>query len=124
MMPRFSLIVPTRNRIKTLTLNLRRLTVLAEAVPGGAEIIVVDNGSDDGTPELVRSHFPRVRLIELEENRSTAARNVQPPARVRHLSSPGAASGSSVPASTTKPGKTPNSRWVVVGWPWRVAVIA
>ncbi|UCG32274.1 MAG: glycosyltransferase [Phycisphaerales bacterium] len=76
MMPRFSLIVPTRNRIKTLTENLQRLTALAETVPGGAEIIVADNGSDDGTPELVRSRFSQVRLIELEENRSTAARNV------------------------------------------------
>jgi N-acetylglucosaminyl-diphospho-decaprenol L-rhamnosyltransferase len=32
----------------------------------GYETIVVDNGSSDGTPELVRERFPDVRLIEQE----------------------------------------------------------
>ena len=37
------------------------------------ELIVVDNASDDGTPELVRARFPGVRLIELAENRGFGA---------------------------------------------------
>ena len=32
------------------------------------EVIVVDNASGDGSAELVRHEFPRVRLIELERN--------------------------------------------------------
>lgn len=33
------------------------------------EIILVDNGSTDGTQEFVRTHYPEVRLLELGENR-------------------------------------------------------
>ncbi len=38
-----------------------------------AEIVVIDNGSRDGTPELVRAEYPEVRLIPLGENRGFAA---------------------------------------------------
>jgi GT2 family glycosyltransferase len=40
----------------------------------GAEVIVVDNASTDGTPELVREKFPDVRVLE-EENRGFGAGN-------------------------------------------------
>jgi GT2 family glycosyltransferase len=40
------------------------------------EIIVVDNGSRDGTPELIRRVFPFVRVLDLGDNRGlTIARN-------------------------------------------------
>jgi GT2 family glycosyltransferase len=43
------------------------------AVAGsGHEVIVVDNGSQDGSPALVRARFPSVRLVE-EENRGYGA---------------------------------------------------
>ena len=32
------------------------------------EIIVVDNGSEDGSAEFVREHFPQVRVLALERN--------------------------------------------------------
>jgi N-acetylglucosaminyl-diphospho-decaprenol L-rhamnosyltransferase len=38
----------------------------------GCELIVVDNGSSDGTTELVRERFPEARLIE-QENRGLGA---------------------------------------------------
>jgi len=38
----------------------------------GYELIVVDNGSSDGTPELVRDRFPEARLIE-QQNRGLGA---------------------------------------------------
>lgn len=41
------------------------------------EVIVVDNGSADGSQEIVRREFPQVRLIENPENRGFAAANNQ-----------------------------------------------
>jgi N-acetylglucosaminyl-diphospho-decaprenol L-rhamnosyltransferase len=38
----------------------------------GVPVVVVDNGSSDGTPALVRKRFPDVRLVE-QENRGLAA---------------------------------------------------
>jgi N-acetylglucosaminyl-diphospho-decaprenol L-rhamnosyltransferase len=38
----------------------------------GVPVVVVDNGSSDGTPALVRKLFPEVRLVE-QENRGLAA---------------------------------------------------
>ena len=37
------------------------------------EIVVVENASGDGSAELVRSEFPGVRLVALEENVGFAA---------------------------------------------------
>jgi len=39
------------------------------------EIVVVDNASTDGTPDMVRKHFPVATLVALEENRGFAAAN-------------------------------------------------
>ena len=39
-----------------------------EAIGDGYELIVVDTGSTDGSPALVRERFPHVRLVELDEN--------------------------------------------------------
>jgi len=38
-----------------------------------AQVIVVDNASEDGTAELVSESFPKVRLISLPENRGFGA---------------------------------------------------
>jgi GT2 family glycosyltransferase len=39
------------------------------------EIVVVDNGSRDGSAEMVRTRWPKVRLIETERNAGFAAAN-------------------------------------------------
>lgn len=40
-----------------------------------AEIVVVDNASEDGTPELIRDSFPGVNLIQSKENLGFARAN-------------------------------------------------
>lgn len=67
-----AVIVATRNRRASLVRTLTRLVVLPER----PRVIVVDNGSDDGTPETVRSRFPEADLVALDENLGAAARSV------------------------------------------------
>lgn len=43
--------------------------------PGGFEIIVVDNASQDGSQKMVRDKFPQVRLIESDVNLGFSAAN-------------------------------------------------
>ncbi len=49
----------------------------ADPAAGGGwrEVIVVDNASTDGSPELVRERFPEARLITLRRNTGFAAAN-------------------------------------------------
>jgi GT2 family glycosyltransferase len=42
-----------------------------------AEVIVIDNGSSDGSAEMIKKEFPVVNLIVNEENRGFAAANNQ-----------------------------------------------
>lgn len=45
------------------------------ALPEQPEVVVVDNGSADGTPDFVAERFPHVRVVALGENRGAAGRN-------------------------------------------------
>lgn len=64
-------VIATRNRRPELCATLERLSALPER-PG---IIVVDNGSRDGTALAVRRAFPGVELITLRRNLGASARN-------------------------------------------------
>jgi N-acetylglucosaminyl-diphospho-decaprenol L-rhamnosyltransferase len=48
-----------------------------QAVGDGDEAVVVDNASEDGSPEMVREEFPLVRLIENDSNVGFGAANNQ-----------------------------------------------
>jgi GT2 family glycosyltransferase len=63
--------------VVVVTWNVREHVVRClESVAGKPwEVIVVDNASTDGTPELVRERFPGVRLLELAGNRGFGAGN-------------------------------------------------
>jgi GT2 family glycosyltransferase len=52
------------------------LGTIARLVGVGARVIVVDNGSHDGTPAAVRERFPQVSVIALDRNIGAAARTV------------------------------------------------
>lgn len=62
--PRLSVIVVSYNS----RADLERLLPALRAQTLAHEVIVVDNASRDGTPELLRQRFPEVRLIEPGEN--------------------------------------------------------
>ena len=64
---RVTTVVATRNRWPDLRHSLPRHT---------GPVILVDNGSDDGTPRLVRDAFPHVVVVELAGNQGAVARNV------------------------------------------------
>ena len=52
------------------------LTALRRQTFRDFEAILVDNGSEDGSAEYVREHFPEVRLIALKENRGFTGGNI------------------------------------------------
>lgn len=66
---------------------LRRCLVSIDAHTPGAEVIVVDNASHDGTPEMVAEAFPHVTLVRRTTNAgfSTGANEGLRRARGEHL---------------------------------------
>jgi GT2 family glycosyltransferase len=55
--------------------TLACLASLARAQLGGARVLVVDNGSRDGSVEAIRARFPTVEVLTLPENRGYAGGN-------------------------------------------------
>jgi glycosyltransferase involved in cell wall biosynthesis len=71
-MPRFSIVMPTYNRADTI---LRAIESVRAQGFSDWELIVVDDGSTDGTAERLAGLDPRLRVIRQENRGVTAARN-------------------------------------------------
>lgn len=67
-----SVIIPTYQHAGTIAMCLD--SVLAQTVPPG-EIIVVNDGSTDGTEEVLKPYLGRIKLITQENSGSQGARN-------------------------------------------------
>jgi GT2 family glycosyltransferase len=65
-----TVVVATRDRRPSLLRTLERL----RALPGPPPVVVVDNGSRDGTPAAVAAAAPWARVIALGRNAGAAAR--------------------------------------------------
>ena len=70
--PRVAVVVITHQRRGELLLAVARLLDLPER----PHVVVVDNGSTDGTAEAVRRYFPHVELIASPDNLGAVGRNV------------------------------------------------
>lgn len=73
--PVLSVVIPTLNGKKVLEVCLDSLQKNLMDTPH--EIIVIDNGSTDGTQEMLKGQFPQVILIQNKENKFYAASNNQ-----------------------------------------------
>src|SRR3954468_17280416 len=69
---RVAVVVITHNRKAEVISALARLRDLPER----PAVVVVDNGSADGTADAIRTEHPRARLIARTENLGALGRNV------------------------------------------------
>ena len=69
---RITVVMITRNRAQEAVHAVGRLL----ALPERPAVIVVDNGSSDGTPEALRDRHPAVDIVEAGRNLGCAGRNL------------------------------------------------
>lgn len=69
---RIAVVIVTRNRAASLLTTLSYIY----ALPEQPCIIVVDNGSSDGTLEKIHLHYPQTTVISLSRNLGPAERNL------------------------------------------------
>jgi len=71
-----SVIIPALNEAKALPELIQRIDAVCTALARPYEIIVIDDGSTDATPTVLRelaTHYPRLRSIRLRRNYGKAA---------------------------------------------------
>ena len=107
-----TVVVLTHNRVTEVMKTVQRLLSLPEHPP----IIVVDNGSTDGTAETLAGRFHGIRIIALERNIGAAARN----AGIREAETPYVALCDD--DTWWAPGSLRRAAQVLAGYP-RIAVV-
>ncbi|MEP7055732.1 MAG: glycosyltransferase [Actinomycetota bacterium] len=73
-MRRLSVVMPAHNEAAVIDRSLR--TLLADAVPGEFDVVVVCNGCSDDTASIARAAAPQAHVIELDAASKSAALNV------------------------------------------------
>lgn len=73
--PQISFVMATYNRRDVVLNTLQQLGGIASEACG-SEIIVVDNASLDGTPQVIRAEFPDATVIELTRNLGSCAKAI------------------------------------------------
>ena len=69
---KISVVIPTFNRIRLVA---RAIDSVLKQSLNPYEIIVVDDGSDDGTSEMIQNKYKSIKLIQQQNNGVSAARN-------------------------------------------------
>jgi len=77
---RVAVVMITHNRVQEVMRSLDNLG----RMPENPRIVLVDNGSRDGTASVVAERFPKVEVIHLKENLGASARTIG----VRHVDAP------------------------------------
>ncbi len=60
--PNYSILITTKNRIQDLLFTLNSISVLLDRKD--VECIICDDGSTDGTSELIKTNFPKIILLK------------------------------------------------------------
>ena len=61
---RLSIVIPVYNEHETLDLAVERI----RAAPFEKEIIIVDDGSTDGSNKFLKKYFPDIKIIKFPSN--------------------------------------------------------
>ena len=69
---KISVVIPTFNRINLVA---RAIDSVLKQSLNPYEIIVVDDGSDDGTSEMIQNKYKSIKLIQQQNDGVSAARN-------------------------------------------------
>ena len=75
MPPSVTIVIVVFNRRDELRETLRRMLVDSDYEAERLDVVVVDNGSEDGSAGMVRDEYPDVRVIRREENIGAPAWN-------------------------------------------------